>query len=177
MQQQWTKARSGAWLLLSLIPMTIVLFLAGFQAPEEFFEGEFFWSFVATILFYLWPCVLVAGIVLTVLGRVQESRKYRETRQYGELHGWHPISKTAWRNRKRRGAHLTVNRASKKTTYILTIVVEGETTTVDEFETALWALEFGDWLWEELLHTNTKPDVAVVSEKRAEWEQTRAMAV
>ena len=177
MKQQWTKSRSGAWLLISLIPTTIVFFFAAAQTPDELFEGEFFWSFVAIILFLYWPCALVAGIVLTVWGRVQESRNYRETRQYGELHGWHPIAKTAWRNRKRGGVELAVNRAYKKPTYILTIVVEGETTTVDEFETALWALQFGDWLWEDLLHTNAKPDVAVVSEKRAEWEQTRAIAV
>ena len=177
MKQQWTKSRSGAWLLLSLIPATIVFVFAAAQTPDELFEGEFFWSFVAIILFLYWPCALVAGIVLTVWGRVQESRNYRETRQYGELHGWHPIAKTAWRNRKRGGVELAVNRAYKKPAYILTIVVDGETTTVDEFETALWALQFGDWLWEDLLHTNAKPDVAVVSEKRAEWEQTRAMAV
>ena len=92
------------------------------------------------------------------------------------MHGWHPISKTAWRNRKRGGVDLAVNKMFKKPTYILNIVVDGETTTVDEFEQAHWALQFGDWLWEELLQSDAKPGLAVVSEKRAEWEKTRAMA-
>ena len=72
---------------------------------------------------------------------------------------------------------MAVNKAFKKTTYILNSVVDGETTTVDEFEQAYWALQFGDWLWEELLQSDAKPGLAVVSEKRAEWEQTRAMAL
>ena len=49
---------------------------------------------------------------------------------------------------------------------------EGETITVDEFESSLWALQFADWLWRELLQTNASPDQYTIAEKRAEWETT-----
>ena len=123
-----------------------------------------------------WIGAALAGPVLLIWGTIEANRAYKETRQYAEMHGWHPISKTAWRNRKRGGVDLAVNKMFKKPTYILNIVVDGETTTVDEFEQAHWALQFGDWLWEELLQSDAKPGLAVVSEKRAEWEKTRAMA-
>ena len=82
-----------------------------------------------------------------------------------------------WRNRKRNGVQLSVDKTVGKPTYLLTIEIEGETTTVDEFATPLWALEFGDWLWQELLHAKETPSVEFVAQKRQEWERTMAPAL
>ena len=172
-----TKAKLGTWLLLSLIPAMVLFVLSGALSPDTLFEGEFFWSFVNVIVGLYWLCALPAGIVASVWGRLEERHAYRETERYAELHGWLPISRTSWRNRKRRDVQLAVNRSAQKPTYILTIIADGETTVIDEFERAVWALGFGDWLWEFLVESNTKVDVDVVAEKRAEWEQTNAMAV
>lgn len=117
------------------------------------------------------------GLVLLVWGSIEFNRAYRKAQQYAELNGWHPISRTAWRNRKRNDIALSVGQAFQKPTYILRVEIDGETTTIDEFETSLWALQFGDWLWQELLQANAAPDRATVVEKRAEWEQSRAIAV
>ncbi len=90
--------------------------------------------------------------------------------QYAERNGWRPISRTAWRNRKRDNAALSVKQAYKKQTYLLQIEAQGDTITVEEFESSLWALQFGDWLWRELLQVNLNPDREDIEEKRAEWE-------
>ena len=47
---------------------------------------------------------------------------------------------------------------------------------MDESATRIWALEFGDWLWEELLSARASTNAEVLAEKRDEWEQSRAMA-
>lgn len=174
---EWTKSRAGKWLLLSLIPAILGLIVVGVQSPDELFEGEFFWSFLLMALILYWPSALVAGITLSVWGSIDQKRQYREAQQYAQRHGWHPISRTSWRNRKRNGIELAVNKAIGLPTYILTIVIEGETTMVDEFTTPTWSMDFGDWLWEELLLVQGRPDVRGVVEKRAEWEQSRGLAV
>ena len=170
-----TKSTAGKLLLFSLFPAAIGFFIAVSLSSTPLFAGEFFWSFTALFIFLYWPIALVLGAVLSVSAVVERNRRYREAQQYAELHGWHPITRTSWRNRKRTGVQLAVNKAFEKPTYILTIEIGGETTTVDEFETAVWALQFGDWLWEWLLETGGELDVSVVAEKRAEWEQGRAM--
>ncbi len=178
MNIEWTKSRLGFWLLISLIPATIAYVPAAALSPDEPFQDEFFWSFIGTILALYLPCALVAGAVLAVWGRIEKSRQYREAQHYAQRHGWHPISKTTWRNRKRNGVQLSVDKAIVGSTYILTIEINGETTVVDEFETPTWALEFGDWLWEELLQAQgMTPDVEVVAEKRAEWEQSKGLTL
>ena len=61
-------------------------------------------------------------------------------------------------------------------TFVREVLREGETTAVDEFSTRVWALEFGDWLWEELVAARASTDAEVLAEKRDEWEQSKAMA-
>ena len=175
-----TKSKLGVLLLLSVIPTTILLIIAtvivqpGEDPPLE--NVNIFWAVVGVTTFFYWPCGVVAGLVLTIWGYRERKREYKDTLLYAQLNGWHPISKSVWRNRKRNGTELAVNQTVGKSTYILTIKIEGETTAVDEFSTRIWALEFGDWLWEELLNARASTDAEVLAEKRDEWEQSRAMA-
>lgn len=170
----WTRSKVGIWLLISLLPS----FVLGVVLASVFPDPEGFWNNTVGPLLGLYViCALIAGVILTVLGRIDGSRAYREAQQYAEMHGWFPITKTSWRNRKRDNVQLAVDQSFKKSRYILKID-HGEATVIDEFETAYWALQFGDWLWEQLLGAGTtKVDAETVSEKRAEWEGTRAMAV
>ena len=170
------KHKIGFWLLISLIPATI-LFLIGAAASmaSEAEDGGTGTAISALCFVYAFPAG-IAGLILPIWGNIKFSRDYKAARRYAERHGWHTISRTSWRNRKRNNIALSVAQAFKKQTYILNIDMDGETVSVDEFETATWALEFADWLWEELLHANVTPNKAVVEEKRAEWETT-ALAV
>ena len=177
-----TKSKLGVLLLLSIIPTTILFIIAGVivQPGEDptLENVNIFWTGVGLTTLLYWPCGVVAGLALTIWGYRERKREYQDTLLYAQLNGWHPISKSVWRNRKRNGTELAVNQAVGKSTYILTIKIEGETTAVDEFSTRVWALEFGDWLWEEMLEASgAKVDAALVSKKRDEWKETRAMAV
>lgn len=90
------------------------------------------------------------------------------------MNGWLPISSTHWRNRKRNQIQLAVAKSLTDETFILTIEVEGERVIVDQFENSLWALQFGDWVWEQLpLAERINPEVVI--EKKAEWEQSQAL--
>ena len=177
MESKWPKSRVGKWLLLSLIPATVLFWIAVAVASSIDGGVSILFSVVIFLLVIYWPAALVAGIVLRWLGSKDNSGQYLEAQQYAQRHGWHPISETMWRNRKRNGVQLAVNQAIGKRTYILTIAIEGETTMVDEFTRAVWALDFGDWLWEELLEARGAATVEVVEEKRAEWEQSRGLAL
>ena len=167
-----TKHKVGRFLLLSLIPTGIFLVISlligvamssGEEPPVNF----------AAALMLLWILLaLPTGLVLLIWGNIEFGRAYKATRQYAERHGWLPISRTSWRNRKANNVSLAVDQAFQKQTYLLKIEGEGETITVDEFESSLWALQFADWLWRELLQTNASPDQYTIAEKRAEWETT-----
>ena len=169
-----TKHKIGRWLLISLIPATILFFL-GFvisvAASAESGGG------LAAICMMYAMFAAPAGLICLIWGNIEFSRAYRTAQRYAELHGWHPISRTAWRNRKRNNIALSVAQAFQKRTFILTVDMEGETVAIDEFETSLWALEFGDWIWEELLQSDATVDKETIEEKRSEWEQSKAMAV
>ena len=172
-----TKSQRGVWMLISLIPATVlVVILATLGAPYEGMGGTLI-ALLVTMLSLYWVCALVAGLTLTIWGAVERSRHTKEAMQYAQRHGWRPISRDMWRNRKRNGVQLAVNKAIGKTTYILTIDIEGDTTMVDEFATPVWALDFGDWLWQELVDARASTDIEVVAQKRAEWEQSRGLAL
>ena len=162
------KHRIGFWLLISLIPAAILLFL---NAAAYSFDSD---TDPSLAVLSIWYAMLIApaGLTLLIWGNVEFSRAYRASMQYAERHGWRPISRTAWRNRKADSASLAVNQAFQKRTFLLQIEANDETITIDEFETSLWALQFGDWLWSELLQHTTKINQATIDLKRAEWETT-----
>lgn len=176
-----SKSRSGAFLLLSLIPsgllfLVAAVFLPGADTPVAG-AADVFWVLMIAGNSVYWPSALVAGVVLLILGSREKSREYSDALAYAQRHGWHPITREMWRNRKRNGAQFAVNKAVGKASYILMIEFDDETTMVDEFSSRLWALEFGDWLGEELVDARASTDATVVAEKRTEWEQSRGMVV
>ena len=172
-----TKHKVGLWLLISLIPAVILLGIGLVGGAASGYPEDGAWVAIVALSILYTPFAAVIGLVLLAWGNIEFNRAYRTAQQYAEMNGWHPISRTAWRNRKRNNVALSVGQAFQKPTYILRIEIDGETVTIDEFETSLWALQFGDWLWEELLQANATPDRVTVVEKRAEWEQSRAMAI
>ncbi len=173
-----SKATLAKWLLLSLIPVGIsVLILILLITATNGAEPSGSWAGLFVLLTLYFPIALVSGLVLHFWTHFQANRMFHASQRYAELHGWLPISHTQWRNRKRNTILLSVTKALTKNTYILTIEIEGESIVVDEFETSTWALQFGDWLWEQLLTDTPQITREVVVEKRAEWEQTTALAL
>ena len=169
------KHKVGIWLLVSLMPALIIL-IAAVELSDDTGNTPFAVGAMGLLSFSYFLVALITSPALIIWGSVQAKRTYRVAQRYAELNGWHPISRTSWRNRKRNQVALSVTQAYEKSTYILTVDANGETTTIDEFETPIWALQFGDWLWEQLLEDNTAPDKVQVAEKRAEWETT-ALAI
>ena len=172
-----SKSRISFWLLISLMPAFGLCSAAMAFSPsvEESLEGASnTWSTVGGLSALYFVAALILGCVFYWWGRRDEA--FDSAQRYAERNGWHPISKYVWRSRKREGAALSVNRAHKQKTYLLTIEHQAETTTVEEFERADWAMQFGDWLWEELRAAGHQIDVGVLQEKRGEWEQTHTLA-
>ena len=173
------KHRIGFWTLISLIP-TAILILLGFIIDTA--TGSLnndadigIGGAIGAVCMVYAVFAMPTGLVLLLWGNIEFSRAYKAAQRYAELHGWHPISRTAWRNRKRDNIALSVAQAYEKRTFILTVDVGGEVVSIDEFETSLWALEFGDWIWEELLQSGAAVDKATIEEKRSEWEQSRGI--
>ena len=175
-----TKRQVAKWLLISLPPGVVVWFVAiailGAYQPDTSPPGVFFGILIFFLTIYL-PFALVIGLTLHIWLNHQARRMFRTTQRYAELHGWLPVSRTQWRNRKRNQIQLTVAKAFAYDTFILTIQANDETFTVDEFESSTWALQFGDWVWEQILMTDD-PVISptLLHEKRAEW-QTTALAL
>ena len=173
-----TKSKVGFWLLLSVVAAFVgscAVIVVDYVPDDDWTAGGAL--LVGMVLFLYFPIALFTGIVLSIWGRIEKGRAVTRAHQYAELNGWHPISETMWRSRKREGAALSVAKAYQKTTYILTIEYQEETTTVDEFANALWALQFGDWLWEELKSLGQPIDAVGIEQKRTEWEKTLALAI
>ena len=167
-----TKSKVSLVLLISLMPAFGVCTVAVVMSPGDGVDSN--WNVVGALSVLYFVLALIVGVILYWWGKRDDT--HVEAHQYAERHGWHPISKYMWRSRKREGAALSVNRAYKQKTYLLTIEHQAETTTVEEFDRADWAMEFGDWLWEELRAAGHQIDVGVLQEKRGEWEQTHALA-
>ena len=179
------KAKVSKWLLISLLPvglLVVVCFLVLMLAPTdpatETWSGG--WSVLAGLMFLLaalWCVMLVAGVVTRLLHINEVNRRYREAQRYAELNDWYAISKTMWRTYRGDDILLSVNGTHDANTYVLTITADADSVSNGGFETALFALQFGDWLWRRLERTNSRVNSQVVQEQRQEWEHERALAV
>ena len=182
---QWTKSRVATWLLLSLIPTGLLLFISfiafaiassSTPEPEPFSDAwSTIWALGVILPFPYWWIALVVGVVLKIWAGIETRRLYREGRRYAELHGWQQISDTAWKSFKRGNVVLSVNQAYGKTTYILAVDSDGDTVATDGFSRSLFALQFGDFLWDNVLSGKSQVDVTVVQQTRDKWEQWRAL--
>ena len=175
-----TKVKVGFRLFLSLIPafiISVVSLIGGVASEQGNNEAPVAWSVIFVLALMYIAFALPIGTFLVLWGNREFKQAFRTAQRYAEQHGWHTISRTAWRNRKRNSIALAVNQAFEKSAYILTIQFDGETVTVDEFETSIWALQFGDWLWEELVNANTPPTAQGVEERRAEWQEGKALVL
>ncbi len=181
---QLEKSKVGTWLLISLLPTGaagIVAFV-GFGvsgdplSPDIEGGWEAFWLGATLLLWAYWWMALLAGVVLKIWGGFERRHLYREARQYAELHGWQQISDTAWTNFKRGDAVLRVNQAYGKLTYILSIELNSHTEATDGFSRSVYALQFGDFLWQNVLQVRSQVDADVVQQTRGEWDRMRALA-
>ena len=106
-------------------------------------------------------------------GKREIRQAFKEAQRYAEVNGWHPVSETAWRALKADGASLAVGQAIKGPTFTLTVQASAGATTVSDFAKPLWALQFGDWLWEKTGGENITP--TTVEAQRQEWSQSLAI--
>ena len=174
---QMTKGKLGTWLLWSLIPNGLVgfiSFLIGFSSEST---EPSIWGVLVIISWPTWWLSLILGLALKFWAGLDTRRSYRDSRRYADLHGWQPISDTAWKSFKRRGVTLSVSPTYQQPTFILSIDLDGETLATDGFSKSLYALHFGDHLWEHVLTDSKQLNVDVLNAERGQWEQTQAIAV
>ena len=134
-------------------------------------------AFIMIISWPTWWLSLILGLTLKFWAGLDTRRSYRESRRYADLHGWQPISDTAWKSFKRRGVTLSVSPTYQQPTFILSIDLDGDTLATDGFSKSLYALHFGDHLWEHVLTDSKQLNVDVLNAERGQWEQTQALAV
>ena len=167
------KIKTAFWLFGSAI-FGIGLWTLGWMMQDSAFSENRISSPGLWLVTWGSSCVLATlpfGIVLLALGKAGEHREFQRTMIYGEINGWQALSRTSWLNRKRGGITLTANRSIVGRTFSLSLEAE-ERIFVDRFETALWAMTFGDWLWDRILAERVIPTTETVQHKREEWERT-----
>ena len=172
-----SKDRVGFWLLLSLIPtgfFTFIYFI-GFLVvvdvdAEEPSTAALVWGLLFFIFLLYWWAALLVGLGLKVWGKVEIRRNFNEGQRYAAINGWHPISQTAWRSLKADGASMAVTQSVRGSGYTLNVQSKAGATTVPDFTKPLWALEFGDWLWERTGGENITPSTAEA--QRQEWSRS-----
>ena len=175
-----TKGKLGTWLLWSLIPNGILGFLifAIYLISDPEPEGaSLLFGFIMVTSWLTWWLSLLLGLTLKFWAGLDTRRNYRESRRYADLHGWQPISDIAWKSFKRRSVTISVSPTYQQPTFFLSIDLDGETLTTGGFSKSLYALRFGDHLWEQVLADSKYLNVEVLNVERGQWEQTQALAV
>ena len=101
-----TRSRVGFWLLIALIPagLTAIVSLPIAVYTETDTGGAWSALFFSSFFYILFG--LPSGLVLRIWSSVEAKHHFRAAQRYAELHGWHPISQTAWRNMKQGAAFL-----------------------------------------------------------------------
>ena len=115
------------------------------------------------------------GGVLKIVGVRSEGRIRRDGMRYAQLHNWQPISDTTWKNYRRDKLIMTVDKMFEANSYMLLVEQDGESVSTDGFATSLYALQFGDFLWERVLSDRTRVAASEVTEARVQWDRTRAL--
>ena len=180
-----TKGKLGTWLLWSLIPngilgilsFAIFLISSTSSSSEEVEGAALLFAFITFTSWLTWWLSLLLGLTLKFWAGLDTRRDYRESRRYADLHGWQPISDISWKSFKRRSVTLSVSPTYQQPTFFLSINLDGETLTTSGFSKSLYALRFGDHLWEQVIADSKQLNVEVLNVERGQWEQTQALAV
>ena len=172
----WSKSRVSYWLLISLIPTGVggfLLFMFGWiTGIFSIAAGAAMWIIAFFLILYWWGA-LIAGLVLRFNVKKEAQLIFREAQAYAEMNSWLPLSHTAWRAMRANNVSLAVNQPFDKSTYTLSISSDTGATTVPEFVKPLWALQFGDWLWEKTGGHNLTP--TEVQRQQQEWSRSLAI--
>ena len=179
-----TKKRFRTGFLISLLPVGLLCFISfiGFvvagSGPEsvDYFTGwENFWGMMAFGTMVYWWAALVAWFVLRTMINVAAKRMYTETRRYADQYGWRQISETAWTVFKPGGLTLRASQDYNLESFHLNIEANGLTEVTSGFSRSLYALQFGDFLWERALSAQRQLNAQVVRETRAEWTDSMTL--
>ena len=148
------------WLLWSLIPLGFYGFISliGWAVvslstpyPVELSFWSLLWFLGIAVGWPAWWIALIVGIVLRIIVGRAEKRQQEQAQSYAEYNGWQNISQTQWKSFKGNGVVLTVVKAMHRPEYILRVDFNNEGWTAERFELAYYALQFGDYLWENVL--------------------------
>ena len=119
--------------------------------------------------------VLLAGVVLKLIGRNERHRLHWEAQMYASMHGWQQISETAWRSLKQDDCILAVAPEYGASTYSLSVSSDGRSADTYGFSRPVFALQFGDFLWENVLLNRPQLSASEVRETRMQWDRTRML--
>ena len=127
-------------------------------------------SFSLGLTFGLLPLALssmLSGLAFILYGNYVFNRHYKEAQYYAQLNGWQAVSKVAWHNRRRDTA-FQVAQSIRDRTYFLTIDAR-ERIVVNEFDSGMHAMAFGDWLWHKLQEEGRLVTQDAANEERDSW--------
>ena len=134
----------------------------------------FFWG---TLLFNpAWIGAVAVGVGLKIRASIIEQRIIQAGQRYAQLHNWQPISSTTWKNYRRANVVMTVDKMYGQDAYMLLIDQAGEYVSTDGFENSVFALQFGDFLWDNVLSTRERMVVSEVQQVHREWVGQLALA-
>ena len=179
----FSRINISTWMLWALLPLglygflSFVIFMLIFAVDEEpgAFASVAFGFLGIFITWPLWWLCLIIGLVLRFMVRREEERVQEDAQEYAELHRWQGVSRTQWRSIKSSGVILTVTKARRSTNYLLTAEVDGKGVGTDRFESPLYAMQFGDHLWDNLLSEQEEVDSEKVRQFRTMWERARGV--
>ena len=134
-----------------------------------------FWDFVFLGSLLTFWVVLVAGAALKVMGRNDRFRSYSEAQMYASMHGWQQIADNAWRCLKGDACAMSVSQGYGEASYSLSVQADGRSESAHAFSRPLYALQFAEYLWENVLSSRPQLTAGVVRETRIRWDPTRAL--
>ena len=164
-------------LLWSLLPngiIGIIFFILGLAFADGTGEGKL-WGIIvggAITSWSLWWAALVISILMKVVIAYLEGKVLKENSKYAEAHNWRIISEQSWKNFKTQNIILSVSKAPSQRTFSLFIEGNGNTVGTYGFSKAVYAMRFGDYLWERMGQMPTlEVTQTIVEQQRHVWEQ------
>ncbi len=175
----WSTIPIGILCLISL-GISVVLLAEAEQNWYEYGYGAYsgeqaFWDVTFLLSLLSFWVALVGGAALKVIGRNDRFRAYSEAQMYGSIHGWQQIAENAWRCLKGDACSMSVNKGYGAESYSLSVQSAGRSESAEGFSRPLYALQFAEYLWENVLSNRPQLTTGVVRETRIRWDPTRAL--